>query len=102
WGAFPAKGQKAGPVSQMRVARGLSPSSEIPGGAVESYASVGQPGLPQSHEEYSAYLDMLFSSGAKLVSLLEHPRNANSPFTIAAESAGIKSAIKQWATKTIS
>jgi len=86
-------------VSQMRAARGADASSEIPWGAVESYATVGQPGPPQSHEEYSAYLDLLFGSGAKLVSLLEAPQSANNPFTIAAESPGVKSAVREWATR---
>lgn len=58
-----------------------------------------QPGPLQSREEYSAYLDMLFGSGAKLVSLLEAPQSANNPFTIAAESPGVKSAIRDWLRK---
>ena len=84
-------------LSQMRAAAGSADNSTVvPWGAVESYATVAQPGPPQTKQQYSAYLDMLFGSGAKLVSLLEAPQSANNPFTIAAESAGVKSAIKDW------
>jgi hypothetical protein len=84
-------------LSQMRAAAGGAANSwVVPWGAVESYATVAQPGRPQTQEEYRAYLDMLFGSGAKLVSLLESPQGANSPFTVAAESAGVKSAIREW------
>jgi hypothetical protein len=87
-------------LSQMRAAAGgTANSSVVPWGAVESYATVAQPGPPQSEEEYGAYLDMLFGSGAKLVSLLEAPQSANNPFTIAAESPGVKSAIRDWLRK---
>ena len=87
-------------LSQMRAAAGgTANSSVVPWGAVESYATVAQPGPPQSREQYGAYLDMLFGSGAKLVSLLEAPQNANNPFTIAAESPGVKSAIRDWLRK---
>ena len=86
-------------VSQMRTASGADSSVEIPWGAVESYATAGQPGPPQTREEYGAYLDLLFGSGARLVSVLEAPQSANNPFTIAAESNGVKSAIKGWATR---
>ena len=84
-------------LSQMRAAAGGAANSwVVPWGAVESYATVAQPGRPQTEEEYRAYLDMFFGSGAKLVSLLEAPQNANNPFTIAAESTGVKSAIRDW------
>jgi len=87
-------------VAQMSAAaRGTAAFAGGAWGAVESYATTGQPGRPQSREEYGAYLDQLFTSGAKLVSLLEAPQNANNPFTIAAESAGVKSAIKEWLRK---
>ena len=84
-------------LAQMRAAaRGTEAFSDGAWGAVESYATTGQPGPPQSQEEYGAYLDMLFGSGAKLVSLLEAPQDAKNPFTIAAESMGVKSAIWDW------
>jgi hypothetical protein len=87
-------------VAQMNAAaRGTAAFAGGAWGAVESYATVGQPGRAQSREEYSAYLDELFTSGAKLVSLLEAPQAANNPFTNAAESAGVKSAIKEWLGK---
>jgi len=62
-------------------------------------ATIGQPGRAQRREEYAAYLDMLFGSGAKLVSLLEVPKGSSHPFTIAAESTGVKSAIRDWLRK---
>ena len=87
-------------LSQMRAAAGSTAnSSVVPWGAVESYATVAQPGPPQSQEAYGAYLDMLFGSGAKLVSLLEAPQSADNPFTMAAESPGVKSAIRDWLRK---
>jgi hypothetical protein len=87
-------------LSQMRAAAGDAANSwVVPWGVVESYATVAQPGRPQTKEEYRAFLDMLFGSGAKLVSLLEVPHNANNPFTIAAESMGVKSAIRDWLRK---
>jgi len=83
--------------AQMRAATsGATDSSLVPWGAVESYATFGQPGPPQNQEQYRGYLEMLFGSGAKLVSLLEAPVNPNNPFTAAAESSGVKSAIKDW------
>jgi len=87
-------------LAQMQAAtRGTTAFADGAWGAVESYATVGQPGRAQTREEYSAYLDQLFTSGAKLVSLLEAPQGADNPFTIAAESAGVKSAIKEWLGK---
>jgi Tol biopolymer transport system component len=87
-------------VAQMSAAaRGTAAFAGRAWGAVESYATAGQPGPPQSQAEYSAYLDKLFTSGAKLVSLLEAPQVASNPFTIAAESPGVKSAIKDWLKK---
>jgi hypothetical protein len=77
------------------------PTPDDPGYLVY-HATVGQPPPPQSNEEYSACLDMLFSSETELVSLFEDPQSANKPFTIAVESARVKSAIKRWATKNIS
>jgi hypothetical protein len=87
-------------VAQMSAAaRGTAAFAGRAWGAVESYATAGQPGPPQSQEEYSAYLDKLFTSGAKIVSLLEAPRDVKNPFTIAAESPGVKAAIKDWLKK---
>jgi hypothetical protein len=87
-------------VDQMSAAaRGTTAFADGAWGAVESYATMGQPGRPQSREEYGVYLDELFISGAKLVSLLEAPQATNNPFTIAAESAGVTSAIKDWLRK---
>ena len=87
-------------VAEMQAAgRGTTAFADGAWGAVESYATVSQPGRAQTHEEYAAYLDMLYSSGAKLVSLLEAPQEAKNPFTIAAESVGVKTAIKEWLQK---
>jgi len=85
-------------MSQLRAAAGTEGDSLVPWGAVESYATWAQPGRPQTKEEYSTYLDMLFGSGAKLVSVLEvpQPQGPTDPFSIAAESGGVKSAIKEW------
>jgi hypothetical protein len=87
-------------VAKMQAAgRGTTAFADGAWGAVESYATVSQPGRAQTHEEYAAYLDMLYSSGAKLVSLLEAPQETKNPFTIAAESVGVKTAIKEWLQK---
>lgn len=38
-------------LSQVRTARGAAASADLPWAAVESYATVAQPGPPQSQEE---------------------------------------------------
>jgi hypothetical protein len=87
-------------VAQLSAAaRGTSAFAGNAWGAVESYARVGQPGRPQGREEYWAYLDEMLTSGAKLMSLLEAPQQTNNPFTSAAESAGVTSAIEDWLRK---
>lgn len=83
-------------LAQIRAAAGVADDSVVPWGAVESYATVAQPGPPQTREQYRAYLEMLFGAGAKLVSLLEAPQSADNPFTVVAESVGVKAAVRDW------
>ena len=64
--------------------------------AVESYVTTGQPGLPQTEEQYTEYLGGLLSHGAKVVNVYgwNIPLEAKSPYAV--KSSNVIPVVKKW------
>jgi hypothetical protein len=64
--------------------------------AVESYVTTAQPGVPQTEEQYGAYLGGLLSHGAKVVNVYgwNIPLAANSPYAV--KSSHVIPVVKKW------
>jgi len=64
--------------------------------AVESYVTTGQPGLPQTEQQYEEYLGGLLSHGAKVVNVYgwDIPLEAKSPFAV--RSSHVIPVVKRW------
>ena len=64
--------------------------------AVESYVTTGQPGLPQTEEQYEEYLGGLLSHGAKVVNVYgwNIPLEAKSLYAV--KSASVIPVVKRW------
>jgi hypothetical protein len=61
--------------------------------AVETYACTGQPGIPQTKQQYQAYLGGLLAHGAKVVNCYGWNIN-NSPYAV--KGSGVVPAVKTW------
>ena len=79
-----------------QLARAGAPEEGRAWAAVESYASTGQPGVPQNEKQYEEYLGGLLGHGAKVVNVYgwNIPWIARSPYRIA--SSGVVTAVKKW------
>ena len=64
-----------------------------PWAVVESYATTGQPGEPQTREQYEQFLGGLFARAARVVKLYGWNEQARSPFKVG---PGVKQAIRNW------
>ncbi len=61
---------------------------------VESYACAGQPGIPQTKEQYEQYLGGLIAHGAKVVNVYGWNIDNNSPYAV--KRSGVVPAVKKW------
>jgi hypothetical protein len=79
-----------------QLAKAGAPDAGKAWAAVESYASTGQPGVPQSEAQYADYLGGLFGHGAEVVDVYgwNIPWIARSPYRI--KSSGVMPAVKKW------
>lgn len=78
-------------VAQLRKAR--APEEGMAWAAVESYACTGQPGIPQTEEQYKEYLGGLLAHGAKVVNVYGWNIN-NGPYAV--KGSGVVPAVKKW------
>lgn len=78
-------------VAQMRKAG--APQEGKAWAAVESYACSGQPGTPQSKEQYEEYLGGLIAHGAHVVNIYGW-NIPSGPYAI--KSSGVVPAVKKW------
>ena len=79
-----------------QLSRAGAPEGGRAWAAVESYATTGQPGVPQTQEQYEEYLGGLLAHGAKVVGVYgwNIPWIARSPYRL--KGSGVIPAVKKW------
>lgn len=79
-----------------RIAEARGPSNpDRAWAAVESYATTGQPGVPQTQPQYEVYLGSLFASGASVINVRGWDVPLETPFAVK-RAPGALRAIRSW------